>query len=63
MIILKQSLHVKTRFLYQVYFEHDEKKMRITVFALSKMCSKLDDVITSTCKKIEKPIEKKKFNK
>ena len=57
MIILKQSLPVKTRFLSQVYFEHDKQKLR--VFTLSKMCSKFDDVITSTCKKIKKKQLKK----
>ena len=54
MIILKQSLHVKARFLCQVYFEHDVQKIRINVFTLSKMCSKFDNVIMPTCKKIKK---------
>ena len=54
MIILKQSLHIKTRFLCRVYFEHDEQKIRINVFTLSKMCSKFDDVTMLTCKKIKK---------
>ena len=52
MIILKQSLHLKTHFLSQVYLEHDEQKLR--VFTLSKMCSKFDNVIMWTCKKIKK---------
>ena len=54
MIILKQSLHIQTRFLCRVYFEHDEQKIRIIVFTLSKMCSKFDDVILLSCKKIKK---------
>ena len=58
MIILKQTLHVKTHFLSQGYFEHDEQKLR--VFTLSKMCSKFDDVIMSTCKKIKKKKQLKK---
>ena len=60
MIILKQSLHVKTRFLCQVYFEHDEQKIRINVFTLSKICSKFDGVIMSTCKEIKKKKQLKK---
>ena len=61
MIILKQSLHIKTRFLCRVYFEHDEQKIRINVFTLSKMCSKFDDVTMLTCKKIKKKQLKKEI--
>ena len=42
-------------------FEHDEQKIRISVFTLSKICSKFDGVIMSTCKKIKKKQLKKEI--